>query len=217
MRIEQKARRPNARKPDWESVHGTPDASAVMTLNARCPSARCRGMSLRCVRKREPTTTSARPVEDRGDHVADLVRVVLAVAIDEDESIGTLLDRVAEEGRNGGTLPTVVPMADHRGAGVQRVPRRPIPGAVVDDDDGRGVRQCASDHVRDLVLFVERGDPHDDFRIEELRHGCGLPLINVMAANHRGRRICSTGPILAPRPHSGGRASDEQFDRDLDR
>ena len=114
-------------------------------------------------------------------------------------------------------FPRVVPMADHRGAGVQRVPRRPIPGAVVDDDDGRGVRQCAPDHVRDLVLFVERGDPHDDFRIEELRHGCGLPLINVMAANHRGRRTCSTGPILAPRPYSGGRASDEQFDRDLDR
>jgi hypothetical protein len=37
-----------------------------------------------------------------------------------------------------------------------------------------------------------------------------------MAANQRGRRICSTGLILAPRPYSGGRASDEQFDRDAD-
>ena len=72
---------------------------------------------------------------ERREQVRDLLRVVLAVAVEPDHGVVAVRERVLEAGLDGAADAEVEGQADDRGAGGGRARGRRVLGAVVDHDD----------------------------------------------------------------------------------
>jgi hypothetical protein len=89
---------------------------------------------------------------------------VLPVGVDPDDQVHAALVGVAKPRLDGPADAEVEGQADHRSAVRGRDPRRPVRGAVVDDEhlEPRVVRTDLVDHTGDAALLVigrHDGDP----------------------------------------------------------
>src|SRR5215204_5623311 len=77
------------------------------------------------------------PVQARGDDSWDLIRVVLAIAVEQDQDFGVMFSRVGKEGSDCGSLASVVLVPYNDRSCPARAKRGHIGRTIVDDDDGR--------------------------------------------------------------------------------
>ncbi len=98
---------------------------------------------------------------------------MLAVAVDTHRKVVAVLEGEAKAGLHRAADTEVERQPQHARTLAARDPRRPVDGAVVDDDDVQPGIEGAQlvDHASDRVLLVQRGDDRDALQLTELRIG----------------------------------------------
>ena len=140
-----------------------------------------------CPEEAESQTTSAFSPSTGASTVP--YRGVLAVRVEDDERVRVHGPGHLEDGLEGGAVPLVLGVADHRSPHPLRDPGRLVGGAVVDDDDTVDELLRLEDGLRDVELLVERGHRGDDVRaaavvllFEDRRGGGGFHVVLEGAA-----------------------------------
>ena len=156
-----------SRKPDWLSGTDRPRTADRASPPSVFDSRRTGGI---VAKSRRPTISSGPTGLERVEEPRDLGRVVLAVRVQRHDRQRAGGQGVREPRSQGGALAGVRHLAQHRGAGTLRDPRRVIGRAVVDDDDRQGSARGLDDGG-DPGRLIEGRDDREDRRVVAVHRG----------------------------------------------
>ena len=160
-------RRVMARSPLWVSVTRSPVVRRVNQVAAWSSKRRDGDAELLLFLQGDAEVATAKHEigalrVQRIDQPGDVGDAMLPVAVEGDDEIGALAQRILDAGLQAGALPQIDRMLDQGGAGLGGDPGGRVPRPVVDDDHPVTGAQEIADHGSDHPRLVIGGDDDPD-------------------------------------------------------